>query len=166
MTDAPSRRSLLKWSLICVPALLLLGRLSGWLSGGSGDDPWFEALAKPDLYPPPATFGIEWGILYVMMGLALALLLAARISPERRKALIAFAVQLLLNLAWSPLFFGAHQIGPALALLLAIDVAVILTITLSWRVNRAAALLLVPYCGWVLFATVLNWQFLSLNPGA
>ena len=156
------RRSL----LICVPGVLLLGTLSGWASGSASDDPWFAALAKPAIYPPAATFGIVWPILYVMMGIALALVAACRASPLRRSALWAFAVQLALNLAWSPTFFAAHRIAPALAILLALDVALIVTLWLFLRVRRAAGLLLLPYLAWVLFATLLNWQVLQLNPGA
>ena len=74
-------------------------------------------------------------------------------------------MQLVLNLAWSPLFFGAHQITWALVLLGAIDIAVMVTIWLFWRVRPLAAWLLVPYLAWMLFATLLNWQFLQANPG-
>ncbi|WP_039096459.1 TspO/MBR family protein, partial [Croceibacterium mercuriale] len=163
MTD---RRNLRRWLLLAVPGVLLLGSLSGLVSGSSGDQPSFAALAKPAIYPPGATFGIVWPILYVMMGIALALVGAERGAPHRRAALTAFAVQLALNLAWSPTFFAAHQIGAALAILLALDVALIVTLTLFLRVRRAAGLLLLPYLAWVLFATVLNWQVLQLNPGA
>ena len=74
--------------------------------------------------------------------------------------------QLLLNLAWSPLFFGAHQISAALALLGVLAVALAGTIFLFHAVRPLAAYLLVPYLAWVLFASVLNWQFLQLNPDA
>ena len=109
------RRNLVRWLLLCVPGVLILGMLSGAASGSASDYPWFAALAKPAIYPPGATFGIVWPFLYVMMGIALALVAAAYGSPYRRAALWAFAVQLLLNLAWSPTFFAAHQIGAAQA---------------------------------------------------
>ena len=81
-------------------------------------------------------------------------------------AFAAFALQLVLNLAWAPLFFGMHQISQALYLIAALDVAVLATVVLFWRVRPRAGLLLVPYLAWVLFATVLNWQFLAANPDA
>jgi tryptophan-rich sensory protein len=77
-----------------------------------------------------------------------------------------FVIQLLLNLAWSPMFFGEHQIGLALAILVALDLAVLLTLVLFWNVRHTAGLLLLPYLAWILFATLLNWQFLQLNPDA
>ncbi|MCA1661029.1 MAG: tryptophan-rich sensory protein [Novosphingobium sp.] len=160
------RASFLRWALVIVPAVSLLGFLSGRLSQSGAGNAWFAALDKPALFPPPATFGIVWTILYVLMGLALTMVVTARGAPGRGAAIAAFAVQLGLNLAWSPLFFGAHRISAALYLLLALDVAVLVTLAAFWRVRRAAALLLLPYLAWVLFATLLNWQFLVANPEA
>lgn len=159
------RMSLLRWALVLIPGVLLLGMLSGAFGNGASD-PWFVALRKPSLYPPPQTFGIVWTALYVMMGFALAIVVSARGAPGRKAAIIAFAVQLALNLAWSPVFFAAHQITAALILLIAIDVAVLVTLVLFQRVRPLAALLLVPYLAWLLFASYLNWEFLAANPDA
>ena len=101
-----------------------------------------------------------------MMGLALTLVVTARGAPGRGAAIAAFLVQLALNLAWSPLFFGAQKVTAALWLMFAIDLAVIATIFLFWKVRPPAAWLLMPYLAWVLFATALNWQFDVLNPDA
>lgn len=160
------RAAFLRWALFLVPGIVLLGFISGALGGTGPGDPWFDGLVKPAIYPPPATFGIVWTVLYVLMGLALALIATAWGARGRRLAIGLFVIQLALNLAWSPLFFGAHQITAALFLLVAIDLAVFLTVVAFYRVRPRAALLLLPYLAWVLFATVLNWQFLSLNPGA
>ena len=124
---------------------------------------WFAALRKPDLYPPPAIFGVVWSVLYTMMGLAAALLAAARGAALRKWALIAFGAQLLLNLAWSPVFFGEHQITGALVVLAFLDLMVLVTLLLFWPVRPLAGVLLLPYLAWVLFATALNWQFLQIN---
>ncbi|NBW76722.1 MAG: tryptophan-rich sensory protein [Sphingomonadaceae bacterium] len=159
------RASFIRWSLFLVPGVVLLGALSG-TAGGGANTPWFASLVKPSLFPPPATFGIVWTILYVLMGFALALVVTARGAPGRSAAIIVFVLQLALNLAWTPLFFGAHQITGALALLAAIDLAVLLTVMLFWRVRPLAGTLLLPYLAWVLFATLLNWQFLEANPNA
>lgn len=165
-SPAQLRTSFLRWALVLVPGVLLLGFLSGRAASSGPDNPWFAALTKPALYPPPATFGIVWSILYVLMGVALALVVTARGAPGRSAAIAVFVVQLALNLIWSPLFFGAHRITSALYLLVAIDVAVLITIALFWRVRPLAGALLLPYLAWVLFATVLNWQFLEANPHA
>ena len=160
------RAAFLRWSLVTVPAVVALGFLSSLVSGSTADNPWFQALVKPDIYPPPQTFGIVWTVLYVMMGLALAMLATANGARGRGLAIAVFLVQLVMNLAWSPLFFGQYRISAALYLLYALDVAVLLTVVLSARVRPLAGLLLAPYLVWVLFATVLNWQILQLNPGA
>ncbi|HEY6868245.1 MAG TPA: TspO/MBR family protein [Novosphingobium sp.] len=160
------RASFLRWALVLVPLVILLGFLSGRSVQAGPENAWFAALVKPSLYPPPAAFGIVWSVLYVLIGLAGASVAAARGAAGRGIALAAFAVQLLLNLAWSPLFFGMHQISHALWLLIALDVAVLATAALCWRVRPVAGMLLLPYLAWVLFATTLNWQILSLNPAA
>lgn len=160
------RASLLRWALFTVPACMLLGFLSGNLAQGGPDDPWFAALTKPDIFPPPVWFGIVWTILYAMMGFALALVGAARGARGRIAAIALFAVQFAVNLAWSPVFFSAHEMRFALVIVLVLDVLVIATIGLFWRVRRPAALLLLPYLAWILFATLLNYEFLRLNPQA
>ena len=165
-TASQLRASLLRWIMVLVPATMLLGYLSGMVAGSAAGNPWFAALEKPATYPPAATFGIVWGVLYAMMGLSLALVCAAWRAWYRTPAIIAFCAQFALNLAWSPMFFAQHQITVALAIVLLLDIAVVLTIWLFWKVRRAAALLLLPYLAWILFATVLNWQILQLNPSA
>lgn len=160
------RASFLRWALVTVPGIVLLGMLFA-LVGNSGEgNPWFDSLVKPSLYPPSQVFGIAWTILYVLMGVAFALVLSARGAWWRGRAAIAFLVQLALNLAWSPVFFGLHQITAALAVIVALDIAVAVTIWLFWKVRPLAAWLLLPYMAWILFATALNWQFLAANPGA
>ena len=163
-SPAQLRASFLRWALFAVPLVVLLGYLSGVVAGSAADNPWFAALRKPATFPPPATFGIVWTVLYVMMGIALALVCAAWGARYRLPAILAFVLQLVINLAWSPVFFARHEIALALAVIAVLDAAVIVTAVLFWKVRRGAALLLVPYFAWILFATLLNWQFLQLNP--
>ena len=160
------RASFLRWALLIVSAVLLLGFSSGMLAQSGPGNVWFDSLTKPSLYPPPATFGIVWSVLYLMMGIALTLVVAARGAQGRGVAIAVFLVQLALNLAWSPLFFAAHRISAALILIAVLDIAVLATLVLFWRIRRGAGLLLLPYLAWALFATALNWQFLLANPDA
>ena len=156
--------SRLRWAIVVVPLILLLGLASGRLSNSGYDNPWFAALAKPDFTPPGWMFGVAWSLLYLMMGVALVLVLAARGARGRQAAIVAFLVQLALNLAWSPLFFGAHQIRPALFLIVAILVAAAVTTVLFWKVRRVAGLLMIPYLAWLCLALALNYQIDRLNP--
>ena len=162
-SPAQLRASFIRWSLFLVPGIVLLGALSGRVGGGART-PWFASLVKPSLYPPPATFGIVWTVLYLLMGVALAMVVTARGAPGRGLAIGVFVVQFLLNLAWSPVFFGMELLVPGFYLLLAIDLAVLVTVVLFYRVRPLAAWLLMPYLAWVLFAAVLNWQFVQANP--
>lgn len=160
------RASLLRWALVLVPLVMLLGFLSGKAAGSGADNPWFAALEKPGLYPPPIAFPLVWTALYLLIGLAAAMVASARGAAGRGAALVLFALQLALNLAWSPVFFGLHRITTALFVLLALDLAVIVTVAVFWRVRHQAALLLLPYLAWICFATLLNWQLLEANPQA
>jgi translocator protein len=165
-SPAQLRANLLRWSLFTVPAVLGLGFLSSLVSNAGPSNPWFAALAKPSLYPPPATFGIVWSVLYVLIGVALAMVASARGASGRGIAVAVFALQLALNLAWSPVFFGMHHMSVALGIIAVMIVLTLVMIWLFWRVRPTAGALLLPYLAWICFASVLNYQFLALNPAA
>jgi tryptophan-rich sensory protein len=165
-STAQLRAIIMRWALFTVPLCLGLGFLSASAAGSVPDNPWFTMLDKPALYPPPIVFPLVWSFLYVLMGIALALIASARGARGRGLAVGAFAAQLALNLAWSPVFFTAHRLTLALLIILALIVVLGVTIMLAWRVRRSAAALLLPYLVWVCFASFLNLQFLQLNPGA
>lgn len=158
------RASFIRWSLFLVPLIILLGVLSGQLSGSGADSAWFSALEMPAIYPPGWLFGVAWTVLYALMGFALAVIAAAKGARGRGPAVLAFVMQLVLNLAWSPMFFVSHQITGALILMILLDLAVIVTIVLFWKIRRSAALLMLPYLAWILFATLLTYQIRQANP--
>lgn len=158
------RLSYLRWALVTVPAIVFLGFLSSRIA--SPDSRWFAALAKPALMPPNIAFPIAWTVLYVMMGLAIAIILHARGARMRGLAIALFLLQLALNLIWSPLFFGAHQVGNALILILLILLAAAATTWLFRGIRRFAALLMLPYLLWLCFAAYLNFEVGRLNPNA
>ena len=158
--------SFLRYALFTVPAVLMLGTLSGAISGSGEENGWFAALAKPEAMPPGWAFGLVWPILYILLGLALAMVLHARGARGRGLAVALFLLQLILNYAWSPLFFAWHEVGAALWLIIAIIAITAVVATLFWRIRRAAALLLVPYLAWLGFAAWLNAEIDRLNPEA
>ena len=165
-SKAQLRMSLLRYALVTVPLVLLLGTISGSLAGAGDGNRWFDALAKPALMPPSWVFGAAWTVLYILLGLALAMLLHARGARWREAAIALFLVQLALNYAWSPLFFAFHQIGWALALLGAMIALTVALIVLAWRIRKLAALLILPYLGWLGFAALLTADIWRLNPDA
>jgi benzodiazapine receptor len=160
------RASFARWVLVLVPGINLLGFLSAQASFSGPDNPWFAQLVKPGLYPPPIAFPLVWTVLYVLMGVALAMVVSARRAPGRGLAIGVFGLHLVSNLVWSPLFFGAHMIAGALVDITVMVATLVAVIALYARVRPLAAWLMVPYLGWVLFASVLNWQILQANPGA
>jgi len=160
------RASFVRWVLVLVPGINLLGYLSARISLSGDQNPWFATLVKPAIYPPPIAFPIVWTALYVLMGVALAMVVSARRAPGRGLAVAAFIVHLAANMAWSPLFFGLHSITGALADAVAMALTLMVAMALFARVRPVAAWLLVPYLGWVLFACVLNAQVLQANPDA
>jgi tryptophan-rich sensory protein len=140
----------------------------GSLSTGTNIEGWYATIQKPAFNPPNWAFPVAWTILYTMIAVSLWRLLGARpvAGPTGRAwwlALGAFLVQLALNAAWTPVFFAAHAIGPALVVSFAMLVMILWTIRLTWRFDRGAAWLLVPYAAWVAFATLLNAAIWGLN---
>jgi len=140
----------------------VVGATPAVLSGP--DSAWFQALEKPALFPPPWAFGVAWTALFTLMGVAAALVYLS--GPDRRDvrvALGAFVGQMVLNVAWTPAFFAAENLLAGLAVITALWPAVLATIVAFDRVDRRAAVMLVPYLAWVTFAAVLNYQFWQLN---
>lgn len=160
------RASFLRVAVVTVPLVVFLGSLSGLLSNSGYDNPWFAALEKPALIPPGWVFAVAWPALYALMGCAVAMVWHARGAPGRGIAIGLFIVQLLMNYAWSPLFFAAHKVNAALWLIVALVVLTVATIAAFARVRVVAAVLLLPYLAWLGFATYLNWQIDRLNPAA
>jgi tryptophan-rich sensory protein len=166
MTGGAERRSFLSYAIVTVPVILGLGMLSGWLSNSGYGNDWFDSLRKPEFMPPGWTFGVAWTALYILLGLALALILQARDAPGRKIALGLFAAQMLLNYAWSPVFFGMHLIAPALFIIvLMLSLSIAATFIFA-RIRHPAAWLMMPYLAWLAFASLLNYRIMELNPGA
>ena len=132
-------------------------------------DGWYATAEKAAWNPPNAIFGPVWTLLYTLMSVAAWLVWRQRKRVDVRPALTLYVVQLVLNALWTPVFFGLFPAigGPALwialAIILALDVLVLLTMLRFWPVRKAAAWMLVPYWAWVLFATTLNAALAVLN---
>jgi translocator protein len=124
---------------------------------------WYAALRKPSWNPPAWVFGPVWTALYASMGVAAWLVWRRGGLHLQRKPLIAFLIQLALNALWSPVFFGLHLIGVAFIVIIALWLAIAITIAWFHAVSKTAAVLFVPYFLWVSFALVLNCALWQLN---
>lgn len=148
----PSRRTLLltAGAIVAINALgaapaVLFGSDTGWI-----DRPWF--------YPPEILFPIVWTLLFSLMGIAIVLVVRQGLDRrDVRIALGAFGVQFVLNLAWTPAFFGLQRPDLGLVVIVPLWVGIAATIVAFDRVDRRAAVLLVPYLAWGTFAVVLNY---------
>lgn len=166
MAEAITARPWWKYALITVPVILLLGSGSGQLSNSGYGNAWFDGLTKPFFMPPGWAFGAAWTLLYILLGLALAMILAEPESKHRRVGLMLFAVQMVLNFAWSPIFFAGHDIRLA-------QIVIVLMLAFAagaagqfWRVRPLAGALMIPYLAWLCFAAALTTAIDRLNPGA
>jgi translocator protein len=158
---APSERAGI--AVLPLAGFIALSLAAGFLGGLAADTgSWYQELDKPPLNPPSWLFGPVWTALYVLIGVAAYLAWRAP-APGRGAALAAWGAQLVLNLVWSLVFFGAHRPGWALVDIVALLVAIVVTMVLFARRSRAGALLLLPYLLWVAFASYLNAGIVVLN---
>lgn len=146
-----------------VSICLVIGFISSFATQSSVND-WFTTLNKPSFNPPNWLFAPVWTVLYIMMGVAAGIVWARGFYHLWvQTALYHFGFQLLLNAAWSIVFFGLKE--PFWALLVILTLLIVLSITIKRFkvVSTTAAWLLVPYLLWVCFATVLNYKLWELN---
>ena len=167
-TSYRGRNSRPNWLLLAasIAAALAAGALGAVFSprmSGPAEH-WYAALAKPAWTPPDVWLGPVWVMLYVSMGTCAWLIWRERYHRSRNTALAAYAVQLLLNAAWAPLFFGARNIGAGLFVIVALWLAIAWTIREFAAVRPAAAWMMTPYLAWVSFASALNLAIWKLNP--
>ena len=142
---------------------LVAGALGG-LATSQGVTDWYPTLLKPPFNPPSWVFGPVWTLLYLLMGYALYLIwdLGLR-NPKVRWAMYLFGLQLLFNILWSFLFFGARAPGWAFLEILVLWILITQTLVAFYRLRKWAGLLLAPYLAWVTFAGVLNFAIWTLN---
>ena len=166
-TSYRGRNSRPNWLLLAasIGAALAAGAagaiLSPRLSPAAGQ--WYATLAKPAWTPPDRWFALVGVMLYVLMGTSVWLIGRERYHRGRGAALVAYAIQLLLNAAWAPLLFGAKNIGAGLFVIVALWLAVAWTIREFAVVRAGAAWMLVPYWVWVSVASALNFAIWKLN---
>lgn len=148
--------------VLCIAVPLGLGLLSSLLSGDIRAI--YESMDKPPLSPPGWLFGVVWPVLYVLMGVALYLVLASRYERGQKKpAIWLFCVQLVLNFAWSIIFFRFGQLWAAVGIIGLMDILVFTCAVLFYRLRKPAGVLMIPYLLWISFATYLSISFAMLN---
>ena len=149
------RLALVGWLVLCLAA----SGTAFFVSTGG----WYASLRKPAWNPPSWLFGPVWTLLYVMMAVAAWLVWREGGWEKQSRPLGLFVFQWLLNVLWTPLFFGMHRAGLAYIEIVALWCVLTATLGLFWRVKKTAGLLLVPYLVWVTFAAALNFTLWHMN---
>jgi len=149
---------LANWSKIIITILVVfLAALVGSLATFNAIPTWYASLNPTALTPPNWVFGPVWTLLYILMAIAAALVWQQGWGKEKaRQGLILFGFQLILNVMWSLIFFGQHQILLAFIDIVALWIVILLNIIWFAKVSKAAAWLMAPYFLWVSFAAILN----------
>ena len=146
----------------------MAGSLRRWrravgLATAGGDSAWYESLAKPSWTPPDVVFAPVWTALYAAMAVAAWRVWRRGGWLAHRGALALFLSQLVLNFTWSFIFFGAQQIGWALADILTLWILIAMTMRRFAAIDRQASWLMAPYLAWVTFAAALNAEIYRLQ---
>src|SRR3989344_8825799 len=136
--------------IICLGIMLMISLLGSSFNYDSG---WYEGI-KPSITPPNFVFPIVWGILYILIGLAIYFTYTNKENSRRKTVLWFFALNLLANVLWSFFFFGLHR--PILAFfdILILLLSIIFIMMISYKKNKITFWLLLPYLIWVCFATL------------
>ncbi|HKI02070.1 MAG TPA: TspO/MBR family protein [Thermoanaerobaculia bacterium] len=137
--------------------------IGGLASANAGD--FYRELIRPEWAPPAWLFAPAWTVLYLLMGIAAWLVWREDGFREASTALTLFLIQLAANALWSWLFFVWHLGGFAFGEVLILWLLILCTMIAFWRVRPLAGALLLPYLGWVTFASALTFSVWQRNPG-
>lgn len=152
------------YKLIVSIIICQLAGIIGSFFTSSSVSTWYLTLNKPWFNPPSWVFAPVWTALFLLMGIALYLVWKGGIKTKDSKtALTFFAIQLILNIFWSVLFFGLRSPFYAFLEIMILWLAILLTILTFHKISRTAAYLLIPYILWVSFAALLNFSIFILN---
>jgi len=152
---------LIVWIAVSFCAGLVGSRLTG-----PAVATWYGSINKPAWTPPSFLFGPVWSALYLMMGIAGWLIWRKAGLSGAPGAMALFALQLILNAAWSGIFFGMRRFDLAFAEIIILWALILATLIAFWRHDPKAGLLLLPYLAWVTYASALNFAIWRLNPTA
>lgn len=150
-------------SLIVFLAVCLLAGYTGSRYTFLSVKTWYTTIKKPSWNPPNGVFASVWTLLYIMMAVSAWMVWEKAPGAPSRGPMLLFALQLLLNVAWSAIFFGMRDIRAAFKEIMALWLAVTATMVVFWSITPLAGALFVPYVLWVSFAAYLNYTIYKLN---
>ena len=148
--------------LISILLPLSLGAIAGMFTSQSVPE-WYATLNRPSFNPPNWIFGPVWTTLYILMGISFFLVWKQEESKVRNRAILIFLLQLMLNFAWSFIFFYFNMIGLALVEIILLWISIVMMLVVFYKIKPIASYINIPYLLWVTFATVLNASYYILN---
>ncbi|KQM77214.1 TspO protein [Pedobacter sp. Leaf216] len=149
--------------IVNIAITLSIGALGGWATFQSVKT-WYPTLNKPSFNPPDKLFGPVWTTLYIIIGIAAYLVWIKRDKIVHFPRTVAiYFIQLILNLAWSFIFFYLHEVGFALAEIILLLIMIVINGLVFYKIDKWAGLIFIPYLLWVSFATILNYNIFILN---
>ena len=148
--------------IISILLTLSVGAIAGMFTSQAVPT-WYATLNRPSFNPPNWVFGPVWTSLYILLGISFFLIWKENPSKKRNLAIKVFSIQMLLNFAWSFIFFYFNLIGAALIEIILLWISIALMIYLFYKIKPFAAYLNIPYLLWVSFATILNAGYYFLN---
>ena len=148
--------------IICLFLCFAAAGIGGYFNS-FGLGAWYDSLIKPSWNPPPWVFGPVWTLLYIMMAVSLWLVWCRRNDADVTFAIGLFLLHLALNAGWSGIFFALHRPDWAFVEIVVLWMFIAVLTKIFWAIDKRASYLLMPYLGWVSFATVLNGTIAYLN---
>jgi len=145
--------AVLIWSFIIVILVAFLGSI---FTTSSVNSAWYDSI-KPSITPPNAVFPVAWGILFFLIALSLYSSWIYSTKQEKRKIVLAYGLNFALNILWSILYFGLHQVKLAFFEIILLFFSILIMIFVAHKIKRVTSYLLIPYLLWVGFASVLNY---------
>ncbi len=146
---------------IWISIFQLIGFGFGWFT--KSNQGWYSSLVKSSLTPPNIVFPIAWGILYTLLALIGNFLWRHRQDSVARALLVFYAIQLLFNWLWTPVFFSWHLLNAGLIIIIIIAVFTVIIIVKAWNNYRLISYFILPYLFWLLFACYLNFVIWIYN---
>lgn len=148
--------------LFCILIPLIVGGVSGYFTT-TNIATWYVTLIKPSFNPPNYLFGPVWTTLYILMGISLFIVLNKAKEFDKKKIIVVFSLQLILNFLWSFIFFEFHQLGLACIEIVLMWFSILYMIIVFYKTKKWAAYINIPYLLWVSFASVLTFTICFLN---
>ncbi len=147
--------------LAIIASVFFVSAVGRWITEGGMD--WYETLVIPELAPPGWVIGFAWSFIYICTATSALILYTRAKKSARLSLMLAFGANGMLNILWTAVFFGVHELGWAVVEIMALELSVIWIMVHAAHVSKRATLLLLPYAAWVLFAGYLTLRLWQLN---